>query len=163
MKSIYLDSVVISYYTVRLSSDIMVLSEQLKTKVFWTMAINKYKIFISNLVRYEIAKGDPVASAKRIEAVSGFEVLKTPEEAENLAYKYYKELKIPDKAYNDALHIAIACLHKIDYLITWNFTHIANIDVIQRLEKYNSKNGIHTTKIYTPDYIIKGADYEQEK
>jgi hypothetical protein len=68
MKSIYLDSVVISYYTARLSSDIMVLSEQLKTKVFWTTAINKYKIFISNLVRYEIAKGDPEASAKRIEA-----------------------------------------------------------------------------------------------
>ncbi len=62
------------------------------------------------------------------------------EEAEDLAKAYLKEGAITKKFYQDALHIAIATINKVDVLVSWNFKHIVNLD---RIKKYNGVNLMH--------------------
>ena len=62
------------------------------------------------------------------------------DEAEDLADAYLKEGAITKKFYEDALHIAIATINKVDVLVSWNFRHIVNLD---RIKKYNGVNLKH--------------------
>jgi len=159
MKSIYLDSGVISYYTARLSEDPLKLADQLMTHRFWDyMALKKFKVFVSELVEFEIGKGNLEASAKRIDVMKNYPILKVTDEAVELAKIYIKEFNLPTKAKSDAIHISLACLTKIDYLVSWNCKHIANDDVKAKLRAYNLKHGIFLSKIRMPDDMIRGGE-----
>ena len=82
-------------------------------------------------------------------------------EVENLASEYIKVGAVSAKYFEDALHIAIATLHKVDVLVSWNFKHIVNIE---RIRKYNSVNlmlGHGMIEIRTPREILKDKDYEE--
>ena len=72
-----------------------------------------------------------------------------------MAVLYIKELKIPEKALRDAIHLAIASTHNIDYLVSWNCKHIANAIVINKLRKINEKLGIYTPVICTPEELME--------
>lgn len=159
MKSIYLDSGVISYYTARLSEIPLTLADQLMTHRFWDyMILKKFKVFVSELVEFEIGKGDTEASAKRIDVIKNYPILKISDESLALARKYIKEFNLPLKAKADAIHISLACLNKIDYLVSWNCRHIANDEVKEKLRAYNFRHGIFLSKIRMPDDMIRGGE-----
>lgn len=77
------------------------------------------------------------------------------EEAEELADKYIKEKAITQKSYEDALHIAIATINKIDVLVSWNFKHIVNLDRIRKYNAVNLMNGYPMLEIRNPREILK--------
>lgn len=153
MEKIYIESTVPSYYCARLSNEKIKNIRQIKTREFWKHKLNLYDVYISDVVIQEISDGDPVAVIPRRNAILNFKILRITTEDIALSLKYVKLLGIPEKAYADTLHLAISCHNKIDYIVTWNFTHIANVDVISKFVKYNEKNGIHTPQICTPDFF----------
>ena len=67
-------------------------------------------------------------------------------------------MQLPERAYRDALHIAMASVHKIDYLVTWNCAHIANAVVRKKLARINMVEGIGLPVICTPEELTNEED-----
>lgn len=74
----------------------------------------------------ESQAGDPEAAVRRIEILKGIPLLELKDPANLITQSLIAELSLPDKAAADAAHIAICIVNGIDFLLTWNFTHIAN-------------------------------------
>jgi predicted nucleic acid-binding protein len=83
------------------------------------------------------------------------EYILNDEEAEELADKYVKEKAVTQKSYEDALHIAIATINKVDVLVSWNFKHIVNLDRIRKYNAVNLMNGYSMLEIRNPREILK--------
>jgi len=106
--NVYVESSVISYHTARLNRDILILARQQITEQWWTHALKTYTLYVSGVVLEEISAGDPVASKKRTELVSGLKILNASPKTEKLSEFYLKYLGLPMKAIRDAAHLAIA-------------------------------------------------------
>ncbi len=98
--------------------------------------------------------GDPEAAAKRLQALQGIELLDVSNEATYLSEKLIAPGALPSKAIEDALHIAVATIHKMDYLLTWNCKHIANAQMRLIIEKINHQYGYQTPVICTPEELL---------
>lgn len=153
--SIYLETSVVSYYTSRPSRDIIILAHQEITREWWTNAIRIFDIFISEVVVEEISLGDLAIAQKRLDAIKNFPHLELNDKVEKVAGIYMQKLMIPEKSFRDAAHLAIASVHNIDYLVTWNCAHIANGDVIRKLLGINKSMGVHTPIICTPEELME--------
>ena len=93
---------------------------------WWDTARPNYDVFISDVVLKEAAEGSREAAGRRLSALANIPELMLSTEAEQLADLLLAHAAVPQKARIDALHIAIATLNGIDFLLTWNFRHIAN-------------------------------------
>ena len=98
------------------------------TSDWWLNSKSQYEVYISALVEEEISGGDPMAAAKRLEAVANIPSILITSEAQLLADALVASKAVPDNSVRDALHIAIAATQGIDYLLTWNFKHIKNAE-----------------------------------
>ena len=154
-ESVYLDTSVVSYYTSKPSRDIIALAHQEITRQWWHKAINRYNVFISEVVIEEASFGDPDAAKRRLEELIDFPHLELDDMVEEMAKIYMERLDIPEKSFRDAAHLAVASVHDIDYLVTWNCTHLANGEVIKKLVKINESSGIHTPIICTPEELME--------
>ena len=154
-ESIYLETSVISYYTSRPSRDIIALAHQEITREWWPGALKRFEVFISQAVIDEAGSGDIEAAKKRLEILNDFPCLEINEKVEELAKKYMESLNIPKKSLRDAFHLAISSVHNIDYLVTWNCTHIASGEIIKKLTKLNLLLGVHIPVICTPETLMK--------
>jgi predicted nucleic acid-binding protein len=68
-------------------------------------------------------------------------------------------LNIPEKAKLDAYHLSVAVIEKMDYILTWNFTHMG-IETYRKLLKYNETKGYKTPLLITPEYFIEEEEKE---
>ena len=116
--------------------------------------MDRFDVFISEVVVEEAAAGDPVAAKERLDRLKNFQHLELNEKIENMAQIYIEQLNIPQKAIRDAAHIAVASVHNIDYLVTWNCTHLANAQIIKQLIKINNRHNIKTPIICTPEELM---------
>jgi predicted nucleic acid-binding protein len=128
MKSVYIESSVISYLTARPSNDLVKSARQAITIDWWENQRHRFDIFVSELVEEEISRGDAEAAAKRLDIASGIPNLDISDTAREIAETLISDHLIPAKSPEDALHIGIAAAEGTDYLITWNFTHINNAE-----------------------------------
>ncbi len=154
-ESIYLETTVVSYFTAKISRDIIVLAHQEITQEWWPQAVERFEVFISEIVVEEARLGDIEAEKKRLEVLKNFPHLELTKKVEKMAQVYMEQLEIPEKSTRDAIHIAVAFVHNIDYLVTWNCAHIANAEVIKKLMKINNSFGIHTPIICTPEELME--------
>lgn len=154
-ESLYLETTVVSYYTSRPTRDIIVLAHQEITREWWPKAIKRFDIFISEVVIEEASMGDLEAAKKRMEEIKNFPHLELNDKVEETAKIYMESLEIPTKSFRDAAHLAVASVHNMDYLVTWNCTHLANGEVIKRLMTINGSLGIHTPIICTPEELME--------
>ena len=125
-KSVYIETSIPSYLTARPSRDVRAAAWQQITSQWWDEIRADYDLFTSELVTVEASAGNPEAAARRIEALQGIAELPVDEEVKELADQLISKGGIPSGAEADALHVAVAAVHRIDYLLTWNFRHIDN-------------------------------------
>ena len=150
---IYIETSVISYYTSRPSRDIVTAGRQQITHEWWEENRSQFDIYISVLVLEEAKGGDQYAAERRLEALEGIPVLEITDEAENLAVLLVKLGLIPEGHSEDALHIALATVNGMDYLLTWNFHHINNAIMKKRIEKVVEEDGYECPIICSPDEL----------
>ena len=148
--TVYIETSVISFLTSRPSRDLSIWWYQHTTREWWDNCRENFRLYISEAVYDEIAMGDTSASELRLEAVSGIEILQTTPEAENLAQILLDRHSLPAKASTDALHIALAAFYGMDFLLTWNCKHIANVFTGRLFEKIITQNGYSYPVITTP-------------
>ena len=111
--------------------------------------------FISQLVIQEASAGDEDAAQRRLQAIVDIPLLKLNEEAVAFAKKMVEEGFMPPKAVEDALHIAVATLNGMDYLLTWNFKHIANATIRYKIERMCRLAGYEPPIICTPPELLE--------
>ena len=86
------------------------------------------------------------------------EFLETNDEAVDLATEYITEKVVGQTSFPDCLHIALATINKADFLISWNFKHIVNVERIRGYNSINIKNGYKQLEIRSPREFKKYED-----
>jgi len=126
MATVYIETSIVSYLTARPSRDLRAAAWQEATSQWWEHERPQYELFASELVLTEAQAGDEDAATRRLALLSEFPLLAVTEDAKGLAGLLVTEGGVPAHAEADALHIALASVHAIDYLLTWNCRHIDN-------------------------------------
>ena len=152
--SVYIETSVISYLTSRTSTDLIMQANQEITKRWWRSADERFELFVSAVVLKEISLGDKNAAKARIEVANQLAILEFGAESVTMARAIVEAGALPKKAEEDAMHIAIACYGGIDYLVTWNCTHIANAEIRKMIEIVARKFGVQCPIICTPQELM---------
>jgi predicted nucleic acid-binding protein len=151
---VYIETSVVSYATARPSRDLIVAARQEITRERWSRILTDFDCFVSILVVQEASGGNPEAAADRLSAIADMPVLQIDEKAEQLAKLLIVDGPIPDQKPEDALHIAIAARDGIEYLLTWNFTHIHNAQLELPIRRIIEQFGYQCPIFCSPDELI---------
>jgi len=125
------------------------------TTEWWEGSRSLYDVFTSALVVAESREGNPRTARDRLDLLRGIAVLRTTEKAKELARALIAEGALPQKAQADALHIAIATVHRVDYLLTWNCRHIDNPATKPLVRGVCASQGYVCPEICTPFEIME--------
>lgn len=151
---VFLETSVISYLTALPSRDIVHAAHQQLTREWWEER-GRFDLYVSQAVLGEARRGNASAAARRLAAVQGLPVLAVTEEASKLAELFLSVNALPSKAALDAIHIAVAVVHGMDYLLTWNCTHIANAKIRGNIDQICRAEGLQPAMICTPEELME--------
>ena len=151
---VYLETTIPSYLTSRPSRDLIIAGHQQITREWWEEQRSDFELYISQLVIDEASAGDPTAAHERLNVLYGLPLLDLTPEVSELATDILASGKIPRKAATDAAHIAIASVHSIDFLLTWNCVHIANAVNAKALALICRSKGWECPVICTPEELM---------
>jgi predicted nucleic acid-binding protein len=154
MKSVYIETSIPSYLTARPTRDVRTAAWQQLTTQWWDEARSKYELYTSELVIAESSQGDADAAQRRLAALRGIPELKVDDEIEVLAAKLLAEGGFPPNAEVDALHVALAAVHRIDLLLTWNCRHINNAETKPIIRFICTNAGFTCPEICTPQELL---------
>lgn len=152
---LYIETSIVSYLTADPSRDIVTAARQQLTRDWWITKRLKFDLYISEFVLTEAGAGDQRLSALRLEALQGIQEIKLTETAERLANTFLNRGALPQKAAVDALHIAVAVSGGMDYLLTWNFKHLANAALRSSIERLCRAHGYEPCIICTPEELLE--------
>jgi hypothetical protein len=158
-RKIYIETSVISYLTARPSKTIIGAAHQQITLAWWE-ARNQYDLLVSESVLRECGAGDPDAATRRLAALKDVPLLLITEEALQIAESLVEHGIVPAKAAEDALHIAIATVNGVDYLLTWNCRHIANPEIQRNIAEHLEQIGLFLPFICTPEELLGDENAE---
>lgn len=153
-ESVYIETSVVSYYTSKPSRDLVIAARQEITREKWPEIIKSFEVHISALVIQEAEQGDTEAAQKRLAAISKIPVLSISDEAERVASLLIANGPIPEQYPEDALHIALATINGMDYLLTWNFTHINNAQLKAKIMSVVEAEGYECPTICSPEELL---------
>jgi len=151
---VYLETTIPSYLTAWPSRDLVRAAHQQITRDWWDRRRAEFELYISQVVLRECQAGDATAAAERLKILQDLPLLEQTEEATRLAQALVDRVPLPERAAVDALHVAIATVHGVDYLLTWNCTHIANATLRDPIESVCRENGYEPPAICTPDELL---------
>jgi predicted nucleic acid-binding protein len=155
MESVYLETTFISYLVARPSRDLIVAGHQQITHDWWDTRRGDYELCVSQLVLQEAGDGDAQAANERLAVLATMTLLEIKEQAVDLADDLVQAGALPPKAENDALHIAVAAVHRIPYLLTWNCRHMANATMRTQIETVCASKGFKAPIICTPEEMME--------
>jgi len=118
--------------------------------------LSEYDPFISLLVERELERVDEPHRAGYMQIIKSIPRLEFIDEAAILAEGYISRGIFHRKFMADAFHVALASIHKIDYLVTWNFGHLANVRRQARIKLFNTAAGFFSPTIVTPEFLVHG-------
>ena len=153
--TVYIETTVIGYLTSWPRTDVTVAGHQNTTREWWRTAPDRFQLIASQLVVQECAAGDQQAALDRMDALKNVMLVPTTTEAELLAEALIAGHAVPESHPEDALHIALAAAHGIQYLVTWNFRHIANAAVRLAIEQVCRGSGFEPPVICTPEELME--------
>ncbi len=138
---VYVETTIVSYLAARPSRDLIVAGHQQLTRDWWDSRRASFELCVSQLVLQEAGAGDAQFAQERLKLLATMSLLEIKEEAVFLAEALVEAGAMPEKAGNDALHIAVAAVHRIPYLLTWNCRHMANATIRAQIEAVCAAKG----------------------
>jgi predicted nucleic acid-binding protein len=144
----------VSYFVGEISKNIIIAGHQASTKDFWGKLNIEIEPIISALVIKEASQGDKKKAESRIKAIEGFTVIDVSIQAEDLADLLLEKNGIPKEFPEDALHIAIAAVEKIDFIATWNFKHINNPFTKNKIKQIIEDAGFSCPVLASPEELL---------
>jgi PIN domain len=156
--TVYIETSVISYLAAHPSRDLITAAHQQITHSWWQGRRSEFLIFASQVVLDESAAGDPQMASKRMEILKNVPLLEITPEVADLAATLIMRLPLPPRAGADAAHIAVAAYHGMNFLLTWNCSHIANAVLRPKIEKICREQGHSAPVLCTPEELLGGAE-----
>ncbi|HEV7905947.1 MAG TPA: type II toxin-antitoxin system VapC family toxin [Pyrinomonadaceae bacterium] len=130
---------------------------------WWEHEMSEYRAFISPLVVRELERVPEPHSTAYLKLIAPLAQLEMSDEATILAEGYISRGIFHRKYIADALHVAVASVHKIDYLVTWNFGHLANVRRQARIRLFNTAAGFFVPMIVTPEFLVSELTEKSDK
>ncbi len=158
MRSVYVETSIISYLAARPSRDLIVAARQQMTHTWWRDRQPVFDLYVSQVVLDEARGGDPEAAQRRVALLAGLPVLDIALEVAELAAALIVRVPLPLRVGADAAHIAVAAYHGMDFLLTWNSAHIANAELRPRVEQVCRESGYRPPVLCTPDELMGEAN-----
>lgn len=158
MPSAYIETTIPSYYTSRPARDVVQIARQAATRQWWDEGCSGFELFTSQEVIDEASRGDSAQASSRLELLASIPVLEVNTQVESIARRLIEAGIVPASVAADAVHIATACVHEVDFLVTWNFKHIANPMIRQRLRKEVSLSGYELPVLCSPEELLNDED-----
>jgi len=121
---------------------------------WWEHELVEYDAYSSILVRRELEQTSEPHRTGYLKLIAPLETLELAEEVAILAEGYVSRGIFHRKFLADALHVALASFHKVDYLVTWNFGHLANVRKQARIRLFNTAAGFFSPVIVTPEFLV---------
>jgi len=153
-KRVYLETTIVSYLTARPSRDLIQVARQELTREWWEERRDDFDLYISQFVVDEAGSGDAVAAEKRLRILDNLQQLAVTDEAIALGEMLIREGALPEKAATDGLHRALATVHEMDVLLTWNCRHLANAEILGVVNRLIRSRGFESPIICTPDELM---------
>ncbi len=150
---VYVETTVVSYLTAQKTSDHIAMAHQALTHHWWKRR-NRFDLYCSQSVVREAAAGDAGAAQRRLAALKGVPLLDINDAVTELAAAIAQAAALPKQANEDALHIALATVHGMDYLLTWNCKHIANAAIRNIVATVAYEHGYGVPVICTPEELM---------
>ena len=151
--AVYIETSIVSYLTARPSRDLLVAAHQQLTVAWWEQQRSHNDLFTSQVVLTEARAGDPEAAQRRLAVLERLPLLDVTDMAITLAAALVSGQVLPAQAAQDALHIAVTCVHGVEYLLTWNCAHLANARLRSRIEQVCRDAGYIPPIICTPEEL----------
>ena len=151
--TVYIETSVIGYLTSWPSGDLIVAARQKITRDWWRDAPAKYELMVSDVVLHEVGTGDPQAIQDRLAVIQGLPILPPSQDAQDLVSALLAQGAVPTTEPEDAAHIALAAVNGIEYLVTWNFKHIANASLRKKINRVCEAAGYIPSTLCSPEEL----------
>jgi hypothetical protein len=155
---VYIETTIISYLASKPSRDLITAAHQQITHDWWEMRLKDFEVYISQFVLDEASAGDADAAARRLALLGSFPLLDAMPEALELAGALVAHGAIPPRKAADAAHIAVATVHHMQFLLTWNCTHLANAEILAQVQAICAGLGYAAPIVCTPEELLGGQD-----
>lgn len=146
---VYVETTIPSfYYEVRATAETVARRDW--TQLWWSDAIDRYELVTSVAVLDELARGAPDRSDERLSLIRDLPLLPIDTAVVDVVQAYIQHKVMPANPAGDALHLALASLHKCDFLVTWNCRHLANANKFGHIRRINILLGLFVPALVTP-------------
>jgi hypothetical protein len=158
MPTAYIETTIPSYYVARPSASLIQAARQASTRRWWDGGCSRFELFTSQETLDEAGRGDHLVAKDRMTLLENMSVLEITDDVSALTKNLLSSQLVPAKAASDAIHIAVASVHAIDFLVTWNIKHIANAHIRARLRTSVAAFGASLPVICNPDELLNDED-----
>lgn len=155
--TVYVETTIFSYLTARPSGDLVTAAHQRITAEWWMNAARRHRLVTSAVVLQEAGAGDPLLAEHRRVLLADLPLLELTPEVRLLAQDLLDRRLLPARANADALHVAVAAVGRVDYLVTWNLRHLAGAVVRRRIEHALRELGLESPTLCTPEELLADA------
>ena len=153
-ETVYIETSILGYLTARSTKNLIVAANIEITRDWWESRRSAFTLYTSEAVLEEVAQGDGTIATQRLEILRDFPLLALNQDVQSLAAQLLARSNLPPKARVDAIHIAAATVHGMDYLLTWNCKHIANAQIQGKLADISLDFGYVLPVLCTPNELM---------
>jgi predicted nucleic acid-binding protein len=151
--SLYLDTSVLGgYFDPEFSAD---------TRGLWRLReAGRFRFVCSELVVEELVRAPARVRELMQSTIAPSDVVLVDTEMEDLAAAYMAQKVVPATYVDDAQHVAVCAVARFDFLVSWNFKHLANLRREAGFNAVNELQGYPPVRIVTPRFLIHGNEEE---
>ncbi|MBE9061426.1 type II toxin-antitoxin system VapC family toxin [cf. Phormidesmis sp. LEGE 11477] len=153
-ETVCIETSILGYLTARSTKNLILAANMEVTKDWWELRRNNFALYTSEAVLAEVMRGDSEIASQRLEILRSFPLLALNQAVQGLAVQFLARSNLPPKAKIDAIHIAAATVHSMDYLLTWNCKHIANAQIQRKLAEISLDCGFVLPVLCTPTELM---------
>lgn len=154
METVYIETSILGYLTARSTKNLILAANIEIPKDWWDSRRSAFKLYVSQVVLDEAGQGDAEIATKRLEILNRLPLVELNQSVRSLSAQFLTRSNLPPKAADDAVHIAAATVHRLDYLLTWNCKHIANAQIQRKLAEISLDFGYQLPVICTPYELL---------
>jgi len=162
MEIVYIETSLVSLLIANPSRDLVTAGHQQATRDWWRRRRASFRCVTSDETLVECARGNAEQVRLRLEVLAPLPTLRITAEVERLAAEFLSTGSLPATARSDAVHLAAASIARADYLLTWNCRHLANAQILRRIEREATRCGWNLPTVCTPLELMGESTYENE-
>lgn len=146
-KSVYIDTTIPSYYVDERVELVLHIS---RTREWWNRERHAYDLYTSAATLLELGEGEYPRKARAQSLMQDIALLTPDPILDDIVEAYLNHKLMPSYDVRDAIHLSFASYYKMDYLLTWNCRHLANIRKQEQIRVINMRLGLSIPSIITP-------------